>query len=159
MADKKISELSLVAASDLDGSEVIAIVHSSETKKTTISNLENLIVTHLTATNITVVSGGGSIDLDDSAYDSAEMIKLSWSGGSDTIEITLPDATATKNLNRQIRLITDSTYTTSTHADLTPISGQTLDGSSSHYRINKAYEGITVWCDGTEWFIIQAKAS
>ncbi len=159
MADKKISELSLVAASDLDGSEVIAIVHSSETKKTTISNLENLIVTHLTATNLTVVSGGGSIDLDDSAYDNAEMIKLSWSGASDTIEITLPDVTATKNLNRQIRLITDSTYTTSTHADLTPISGQTLDGSSSHYRINKAYEGITVWCDGTEWFIIQAKAS
>ena len=159
MADKKISELSLVAASDLDGSEVIAIVHSSETKKTTISNLENLIVTHLTATNITVVSGGGSIDLDDSAYDNAEMIKLSWSGGSDTIEITLPDATATKNLNRQIRLITDSTYTTSTHADLTPISGQTLDGEESHYRINKAYEGITVWCDGAEWFIIQAKAS
>jgi D-alanyl-D-alanine carboxypeptidase len=159
MADKKISELSLVAASDLDGTEVIAIVHSSETKKTTISNLENLIVTHLTATNLTVVSGGGSIDLDDSAYDNAEMIKLSWSGASDTIEITLPDATATKNLNRQIRLITDSSYTTNTHADLTPISGQTLDGSSSHYRINKAYEGITVWCDGTEWFIIQAKAS
>jgi D-alanyl-D-alanine carboxypeptidase len=159
MADKKISELNLAAASDLDGSEVIAIVHSSETKKTTLSNLETLIVTHLTATNITVVSGGGSIDLGDSAYDNAEMIKLSWSGGSDTIEITLPDATATKNLNRQIRLITDSSYTTNTHADLTPISGQTLDGEESHYRINKAYEGITVWCDGTEWFIIQAKAS
>src|SRR5210317_139024 len=159
MANKKISDLSLVAASDLDGSEVIAIVHSSETKKTTLSNLENLIVTHLTATNITVVSGGGSIDLNDSAYDNAEMIKLSWSGGGDNIEITLPDATEAKNLNRQIRLITDSTYTTSTHADLTPISGQTLDGEESHYRINKAYEGITVWCDGTEWFIIQAKAS
>jgi len=159
MADKKISELNLVAASDLDGSEVIAIVHSSETKKTTISNLETLIVTHLSATNITVVSGGGSIDLGDSAYDDAEMIKLSWSGGSDTIEITLPDATATNNLNRQIRIITDSSYTTNTHADLTPISGQTLDGEESHYRINKAYEGITVWCDGTEWFIIQAKAS
>jgi len=28
MANKKISELSLVSASDLDGSEVIAIVHS-----------------------------------------------------------------------------------------------------------------------------------
>jgi len=159
MADKKISELNLVAASDLDGSEVIAIVHSSETKKTTLSNLETLIVTHLSATNITVVSGGGSIDLGDSAYDDAEMIKLSWSGGSDTIEITLPDATATNNLNRQIRIITDSSYTTNTHADLTPISGQTLDGEESHYRINKAYEGITVWCDGTEWFIIQAKAS
>ena len=76
MADKKISELSLVAASDLDGSEVIAIVHSSETKKTTISNLENLIVTHLVSTDITVISGGGDIDLNDSTYDNAEMIKL-----------------------------------------------------------------------------------
>jgi hypothetical protein len=159
MANKKISELSLVSASDLDGSEVIAIVHSSETKKTTISNLENLIVTHLVSTDITVISGGSDIDLNDSAYDNAEMIKLSWSGGSDTVEITLPDATATKNLNRQIRLITDSSYTTNTHADLTPRSGQTLDGETTHYRINKAYEGITVWCDGTEWFIIQAKAS
>jgi D-alanyl-D-alanine carboxypeptidase len=159
MANKKISDLSLVAASDLDGSEVIAIVHSSETKKTTLSNLENLIVTHLTATNITVVSGGSDIDLGDSAYDNAEMIKLSWSGGGDNIEITLPDATEAKNLNRQIRLITDSTYTTSTRAELTPVSGQTLDGEESSYTINKAYEGITVWCDGTEWFIIQAKAS
>ena len=159
MANKKISELSLVSASDLDGSEVIAIVHSSETKKSTLNNIQSHIVTHLIPTSITVVSGGGDIDLNDSAYDNAEMIKLSWSGGSDTIEITLPDATATKNLNRQIRLITDSSYTTNTHADLTPRSGQTLDGETTHYRINKAYEGITVWCDGTEWFIIQAKAS
>ena len=156
---KKISQLNAVTASDLDGTEVFAIVHSSETKKTTLSSLETHIVTHLTSTNITVVSGGGDIDLNDSAYDDAEMIKLSWSGGSDTIEITLPDATASKNSNRQIRLITDSTYTTNTHADLTPRATQSLDGSSSHYRINKAYEGITVWCDGTEWFIIQAKAS
>lgn len=159
MADKKISQLTAVTASDLDGTEVFAIVHSSETKKSTLNNIQAHIVTHLIPTNITVVSGGGDIDLNDSAYDDAEMIKLSWSGGSDTIEITLPDATASKNSNRQIRLITDSTYTTNTHADLTPRATQTLDGSSSHYRINKAYEGITVWCDGTEWFIIQAKAS
>ena len=159
MADKKISQLTAVTASDLDGTEVFAIVHSSETKKSTLNNIQAHIVTHLIPTSITVVSGGDDIDLNDSAYDDAEMIKLSWSGGSDTIEITLPDATASKNSNRQIRLITDSSYTTNTHADLTPRSGQTLDGETTHYRINKAYEGITVWCDGTEWFIIQAKAS
>ena len=159
MADKKISQLTAVTASDLDGTEVFAIVHSSETKKSTLNNIQAHIVTHLIPINITVVSGGGDIDLNDSAYDDAEMIKLSWSGGSDTIEITLPDATASKNSNRLIRLITDSTYTTNTKADLTPRSGQTLDGESTHYRINKAYEGITVWCDGTEWFIIQKKAS
>ena len=70
----------------------------------------------------------------------------------------MPDATATNSTNRIIRIISDSTFTTSTHADLTPASGQNLDGATTAYRINKAYEGITVWSNGTEWFIIQAKA-
>tara|TARA_B110000503_G_C7133139_1_gene407651 strand:- start:1055 stop:1162 length:108 start_codon:yes stop_codon:yes gene_type:complete len=29
---------------------------------------------------------------------------------------------------------------------------------SAAYVINKTYEGIQVWTDGTEWFIIQKKA-
>ena len=96
--------------------------------------------------------------LNDTAYDEAELIVLTWSGGIGTVELTLPDATAAKNLNRSKRIISDSSFNTSTHADLTPRAGQTLDGSSSAFRINKAYEGIKIWCNGTEWFIIQAKA-
>ena len=99
---------------------------------------------------------GGTIDLCDSTYDDAELIVLTWSGATGTMELTLPSATT--NTNRVIRLISDATFTTSTHADLTPASGQTLDGASSAYRINKEYEGITVWSNGTEWFIIQAKS-
>jgi len=152
MANKKISALN--AATALQGSELIPVVQSSETKYSTIKD----IVNYLVPTTLTVSVAGGTVDLGSSTYDDAELIVLSWSGATGTVELTLPDATATNSTNRVIRIISDSTFTTSTHADLTPASGQNLDGSSSAYRINKEYEGITVWSNGTEWFIIQAKA-
>lgn len=155
---KKISQLTAVTASSLDGSEPLATVHSSETKKVSINEMQHYIVNHIDPTALTVSVAGGTIDLNDSTYDEAEVIVLSWSGAVGTVELTLPDATDSKNLNRAKRIISDSTFTTSTHADLTPRGGQTLDGSSSAYRINRAYEGIKIWCNGTEWFIIQAKA-
>ena len=157
MANKKISELT--SASTLTGTEEFAVVQSAETKKSTLTVLQHYIVNTLEPTNLTVVSGGGDIDLGDSTYNNAEIIVLSWSGASDTIELTLPDATTSTNTNRAFRIITDSTYTTNTKADLTPKAGQTLDGSSDAYRINKAYEGIKVFSNGVEWFIIQKKAS
>jgi hypothetical protein len=152
MANKKISALN--AATALQGSELIPVVQSSETKYSTIKD----IVNYLVPTTLTVSVAGGTVDLGSSTYDDAELIVLSWSGATGTIELTLPDATATNSTNRVIRIISDSTFTTSTHADLTPASGQNLDGATDAYRINKAYEGITVWSNGTEWFIIQAKA-
>ena len=152
MADKKISQLN--AATALQGSELIPIVQSSETKYSTIKD----IVNYLVPTTLTVSVAGGTVDLGSSTYDDAELIVLSWSGATGTVELTLPDATATNSTNRVIRIISDSTFTTSTHADLTPASGQNLDGATDAYRINKAYEGITVWSNGTEWFVIQAKA-
>lgn len=158
MSDKKISDLTNVAAANITGAEEIAIVQSSETKKTNLNNVQSFIVNHLDPTALTVSVAGGTIDLNDTAYDEAELIVLTWSGVNGTVELTLPDATAAKNLNRSKRIISDSSFNTSTHADLTPRAGQTLDGSSSAFRINKAYEGIKIWCNGTEWFIIQAKA-
>lgn len=158
MADKKISQLNAVTAANIDGTENMPIVHSSETKKITTTELQHYFVNHLDPTAITVSVAGGTIDLGDSTYDESELIVLSWSGATGTVELTLPDATATKNLNRTKRIISDGTFSTSTHADVTPKSGQTLDGSSSAFRINRAYEGIKVWCDGTEWYVIQAKS-
>jgi hypothetical protein len=155
MADKRISALD--TATNLQGTEQLPLVQSSTTKKTTLTDVQQFIVNHLDPVTLTV-SSGQTIDLNSSTYDEAELIVLSWSGGAGTMELTLPDATDSKNLNRVKRLISDSTFSNNTHADLTPASGQNLDGSTSHYRINKAYEGITVWCNGTEWFIIQAKA-
>ena len=158
MADKTISQLTEVTAANIAGSEPLPIVQSGETKKVTLTNVQHFVVNHLDPTAVTVSVAGGTIDLNDSAYDEAELIVLSWSGATGTVELTLPDATEAKNLNRTKRIISDSTFSTATHADLTPKAGQNLDGSSSAYRINKAYEGIKVWCNGTEWFIIQAKA-
>ena len=150
MANKKISALNAAAA--LQGTELIPVVQSSETKYTTVKD----IVNYLAPTALTVSVAGGTIDLGDSTYDDAELIVLTWSGATGTMELTLPSATT--NTNRVIRLISDTTFQSSTHADLTPASAQTLDGASSAYRINKEYEGITVWSNGTEWFIIQAKS-
>ena len=158
MSDKKISDLTNVAAANITGAEEIAIVQSSETKKSNLTNVQSFIVNHLDPTALTVSVAGGTIDLNDTAYDEAELIVLTWSGENGTVELTLPDATEAKNLNRTKRIISDSSFSTATHADLTPRAGQTLDGSSSAFRINKAYEGIKIWCNGTEWFIIQAKA-
>ena len=150
MANKKISALN--AATALQGTELIPVVQSSETKYTTVKD----IVNYLVPTALTVSVAGGTIDLGSSTYDDAELIVLTWSGATGTMALTLPSATT--NTNRVIRLISDTTFQSSTHADLTPASGQTLDGTSSAYRINKEYEGITVWSNGTEWFVIQSKS-
>ena len=158
MSDKKISALTNVTAANITGAEELPIVQTGETKKTNLQEVQHYVVNHLEPTALTVSVAGGTIDLNDSVYDEAELIVLTWSGGNGTVELTLPDATASKNLNRTKRIISDSTFSTSTHADLTPRAGQNLDGSSSAFRINKAYEGIKIWCNGTEWFIIQAKA-
>ena len=149
MADKKISELS--SASALAGTEQIALVQSSITKKATINDISNYII----AKEDTVMDGD-IVDMDSSTYQYAKMIHLIWSGANGTATYTLPSASS--NSNRVIRFISDSTFTVNTRVNLTPASGDTLDGSSSAYEINKSYEGIAVWSDGSEWFVIQKKA-
>jgi len=160
MANKKISDLT--SASTLTGSEEFAVVQSATTKKTTLSTIQTKIVTAVAKTYITptslTCSATNDVDLNDSTYDDVELLKLSWSGGAGSMVLTLPDATSTNNTNRLLRIITDTSYETSTRSHLTPRAGQTLDGSSNYYEINKEYEGITVWIDGTEWFVIQKKA-
>ena len=151
MANKKISELN--TASALQGDESFVLVQDGETKKSTLHKVKNYIVAvHLTA------EADVDVDLGVSTYNDTRMFKFSWTGGNGTAVYTLPDATT--NENRIIRFVADSTFTTAKHVDLTPINGQTLDGgaSSNRYRINKDYEGIAIWSDGVEWFIIQKKA-
>ena len=65
--------------------------------------------------------------------------------------------TAASHTNRVIRFLSNSGYANATRTELTPIGGDTLDGSTGAYVINKQYEGIQVWSDGIEWFIIQKK--
>jgi len=148
---KKISQLN--AATELQGTESFALVQSSETKKATISQ----VINYIHNTDITA-SDGVNLDLDDSLYDDSRMIKLSWSGGSGNMVLSLPDATTSKNTNRIMRIVTNGSFNTNTRVRLTPIAGQTLDGSSDYYELNVTYEGLMIWSDGVEWFIIQKKA-
>jgi len=150
MGNLKIS--ALPAATELQGDENIVVVQNGVTKQTTVQNIVNYIV----PTSLTV-SEGTTVNLSDLAYATSELIELSWSGANGTMILNLP--LAASNVNRVMRFISNSGFGAGTqNADLTPQGGDTLDGSTNKYRINKAYEGIQVWSNGTEWFIIQKKA-
>tara|TARA_R110002072_G_scaffold11383_1_gene51558 strand:+ start:142 stop:591 length:450 start_codon:yes stop_codon:yes gene_type:complete len=148
MPNLKISELPI--ASELQGGELFAIVQSGVTKQTTLNNIDNyLIPTSLT------VQADVTVNLGDAIYDDVILLKLSWSGANGTQILNLP--TAASHTNRVIRFLSNTGYANATRTELTPIGGNTLDGSVSPYVINKEYEGIQVWSDGLEWFIIQKK--
>jgi hypothetical protein len=150
MANLKISQLPVSTA--LQGDESIVVVQGSTTKQSTVQNIVNYIV----PTSLTVTEGT-TVNLSDSAYATSELIELSWSGSNGTMVLNLP--LAASNVNRVMRFISNIGFGAGTqNADLTPQGGDTLDGSTNKYRINKAYEGIQVWSNGIEWFIIQKKA-
>lgn len=146
---KKISQLN--AVSSVQPSDVLAVVQGGETKKATVSHLENYLV----PSNITV-SDGDTVNLSDSTYSDSMLIRLSWSGANGTMTLNLPSAS--DNTNRLMRFISNGGFNNATRVELTPINSETLDGSTSVYVINKEFEGIQVWSDGVEWFIIQKKA-
>ena len=146
---KKISQLNSV--SSVQPSDVLVVVQGGETKKATVSHLENYLV----PSNITV-SDGDTVNLSDSAYSNSMLIRLSWSGANGTMTLNLPSAS--DNTNRLMRFISNGGFNNATRVELTPINSETLDGSTSAYVINKEFEGIQVWSDGVEWFIIQKKA-
>lgn len=149
MADKKITQLDNTTA--LDGTENLVFVQSNETKKGTVNDITNyLLPTHIT------VSADQTVNLSDSQYANIKLVKLTWSGASGNMTLNLPSASS--STNRAIRFISNGGFDTNTRVYLTPSGSDTLDGSTNYYEINKEYEGIYVWSDGSEWFIIQKKA-
>lgn len=147
MANKKISQLTTATA--LQGNEDLVLVQGTETKRSTVASVKNYAIP-------TALTAQADVDVDLDSYTDTYLFKFTWTGAAGTATYTLPDATT--NQNRFIRFISDSSFQTNTRVDLTPASGQTLDGSASAYQINKAFEGIALWSDGTEWFIVQKKA-
>ena len=149
MSDKKISQLP--QATELQGGELFVVAQSDTTKQTTLNDIHNYLV----PTNLTV-SAGQTVNLSDATYDNSMLIRLTWSGANGTVVLNLPSAS--DNTNRVMRFISNGGFATATRVELTPIGGDELDGSTSPYVINKVFEGIQVWSDGVEWFIIQKKA-
>ena len=146
---KKISQLDSI--SSIQETDLIAVVQNGSTQKATISQIENYLV----PVNITV-SAGQTINLSDSTYVYSMLIRLSWSGVNGTMTLNLPSASA--NTNRVMRFLSNGGFANATRVELTPINSETLDGSTSAYVINKEFEGIQIWSDGVQWFIIQKKA-
>ena len=149
MADKKITQLNNATA--LLGTEILVAVQNGETKQTTVNKIKNTLVPY----NLTV-EAGQTVNLSSSIFEQAMLIKLTWSGASGNMTLNLPSAS--DNVNRAIRFISNGGFETNTRVYLTPSGSDTLDGSTNYYEINKTYEGIKIWSDGSEWFIIQKKA-
>jgi hypothetical protein len=108
----------------------------------------------LTPTSITATAGQNFWL---TASNIGDLGKITWVGGNGTFTLKLPPAAGTTN--RVIRLITDGTFGTGAGDKvlLSARTGDTIDGAAS-FEISKAYEGVAVWSDGSEWYIIQSKA-
>lgn len=156
----------------LQGDELFVDVQSGETRQTTLDTITNYVTSsvkiyeketahnhYLVPTDI-IVQDLDEFFLTGSIYENTHMVHLSWTGPTGNMNLYLPDATTDINTNRSIRFISDQTFSTSTRAELLPLSGsgQTIDGSGGSYTINKSFEGIMVWSDGAQWYRIQTKA-
>ena len=84
------------------------------------------------------------------------IVDLNWVGGSGTHNLTLPSAAAIPY--RFLRIVNNGTVTAQDKVDIYAPGSETIDGVA-FYRINKVYNGIAVWSDGTKWIVIQAKAT
>jgi len=86
---------------------------------------------------------------------SGSMIYASWTGGSGTHTLILPSAVTSPY--RLIRICNDSTVAANTKIHVEGPGSETIDGGS-FYNINKTYNGILCWSDGSNWVVIQAKS-
>lgn len=62
------------------------------------------------------------------------------------------------NVFRSIRFITDSSVDANEQIWIYPQAGATIDGGVGPLQIDRFYEGLSIWNDGIEWYVIQAKA-
>ena len=71
--------------------------------------------------------------------------------------VELPDASIPSNTYRKMRFISDNTVTANHTFTISGSNNQLIEGSAT-YLINRGYEGVMLWSDGTNWFRIQSKA-
>ena len=95
---------------------------------------------------------GGSTDFDTNY----NMVDIDWDGVSGTHVLNLPSAADIPY--RVIRVSNNATVGANDKIHVTQLVGETIDGVA-FYSINKPYNGIAVWSDGTRWVVIQAKSS
>jgi hypothetical protein len=100
---------------------------------------------------ITGTNGGGTIYANTSNF---VYLKYDQTTGNGTHTITLP--LVASSTNRSMRFFCDSSVNANHIIDIQARPSETIDGAPN-FLINRNYEGVMLWCDGTEWIIIQAK--
>jgi len=71
-----------------------------------------------------------------------------------TWTVALPDPSVQKY--RTLRIVSDDSTDANHKVALDP-GTFTIDGSTADYEINRSFEGVTLFSDGVNWIIIQAK--
>ncbi len=85
------------------------------------------------------------------------MVMNTWTGANGSSLLYLPSVT--NNEGRTVQFHSDGTIAANKFISLRPNpsdSGVTIDGGLS-YSFNRAYDGITILCHNSNWFIIQKK--
>ena len=127
------------------------------TKVVTLEDLKTFISTEglVTIKPYNLLAGAGGSSTMPSNYN---LIDISWDGlGNGTYVLNLPPASSLPY--RNIRIITDGSLDNGAQDKilLTAAPGDTIDGGAN-FELSKRYEGVSIWSDGTEWIVIQAKA-
>jgi hypothetical protein len=155
----KLTELDPITASEVGTKDLMYLVRvtQDESKKITLEEFEKYIESKLNSLPpffITATPGGSS-----SYSDDKNIIYLNWSGGSGTYNLTLPSAADIPY--RKIQIISDGTLAANDKVHVLAPVGESIDGSPNpgFYTLNKPYNGVTVWSDGTQWIVIQAKST
>lgn len=91
---------------------------------------------------------------------STRLAKISWgsvNNGTATVRLPL----VSNFTNKTLQIITDGSFDVGGGKKIVIEgsfgAGDTIDGVGQ-FELSKKYEGVTLWSDGIEWFIIQAKA-
>jgi hypothetical protein len=85
------------------------------------------------------------------------MVMNTWTGANGRSFIYLPSVTG--NEGRTVQFHSDETISANKNIQLEPHSGDTgvtIDGAGA-YAFNRSYDGITILCHNSNWFIIQKK--
>ena len=123
--------------------------------KDLVSFVNNNISKLFTIEPFNLLAGAGGSSTMPTNYN---LIDISWDGlGSGNYTLNLPSASLLTH--RNIRIITDGSLDNGAQDKifLTPASGDTIDGGAN-FELSKRYESVSIWSDGTEWIVIQAKA-
>ena len=130
----------------------VSITQSGGNDVTITNTLNNVGGVVTLEPEIITVQSGGTTNL----TTNKNIVNIDWINGPGTHNVILPSATAIPY--RFLRIVNNGTVDANNKVDIYAPGTETIDGGA-FYRINKVYNGIAVWSDGTNWTVIQAKST